>query len=114
MTFNRRIVQRALLVFVLAAIAAMAFSVMLGDGAVAAQSAALELVDDTGDAVETTDPAAPTPAGTNRVLQVLLQGTIFGLLLALASVGLSLIYGTTGLSNFAHAEQVSFGAVLTY
>ena len=38
----------------------------------------------------------------------------FGLLLALASVGLSLIYGTTGLSNFAHGEQVSLGAMLAY
>src|SRR5690606_31365131 len=31
---------------------------------------------------------------------------------ALASIGLSLIYGTTGLTNFAHAEMVTFGAVI--
>jgi branched-chain amino acid transport system permease protein len=37
-----------------------------------------------------------------------------GLLLALASVGLSLINGTTGLSNFAHAEQVTLGGMLGY
>ena len=53
-------------------------------------------------------------AGTNTFLQTLLQGTIFGLLLALASVGLSLIYGTTGLSNFAHGEQVTFGAAVAF
>ena len=35
-------------------------------------------------------------------------------MLALASVGLSLIYGTTGLSNFAHAEQVTLGGMLGY
>ena len=33
-------------------------------------------------------------------------------MLALASIGLSLIYGTTGLANFAHAEFVTFGAVM--
>ena len=33
-----------------------------------------------------------------------ISGLNFGLMLALASIGLSLIYGTTGLANFAHAE----------
>jgi branched-chain amino acid transport system permease protein len=37
-----------------------------------------------------------------------------GLLLALASIGLSLIYGTTGLSSFSHAEQVTLGGLLGY
>lgn len=41
----------------------------------------------------------------------LVYGVNFGLLLALASVGLSLVYGTTRLSNFSHAETVTFGAV---
>ncbi len=41
-------------------------------------------------------------------------GLLLGLLLALASIGLSLIYGTTGLSNFAHAEQVTLGGILAY
>jgi neutral amino acid transport system permease protein len=41
----------------------------------------------------------------------LIYGLNFGLLLALASVGLSLVYGTTRLSNFSHAETVTFGAV---
>lgn len=50
----------------------------------------------------------------SRVLQNVFNGFVFGLLLALASVGLSLIYGTTGLSNFAHGEQVSLGAMLAY
>ncbi|NYI41543.1 branched-chain amino acid ABC transporter permease [Demequina lutea] len=56
----------------------------------------------------------PTPTHVNRLAQNVVNGVTFGLLLALASVGLSLIYGTTGLSNFAHGEQVSFGAILTY
>jgi branched-chain amino acid transport system permease protein len=42
------------------------------------------------------------------------NGIIFGLLLALASIGVSLIYGTTGLSNFAHGELVTFGALTGY
>ena len=42
------------------------------------------------------------------------QGLLLGLLLALASIGLSLIYGTTGLSNFAHAEQVTLGGIMAY
>jgi len=42
------------------------------------------------------------------------NGLIFGLLLALASIGVSLIYGTTGLSNFAHGELVTFGALIGY
>lgn len=41
-------------------------------------------------------------------------GLIFGLLLALAAIGLSLIYGTTGLNNFAHGELVTFGALMAY
>ena len=46
--------------------------------------------------------------------QSAVNGIRLGLLLALASVGLSLIYGTTGLSNFAHAEQVTLGGMLAF
>jgi branched-chain amino acid transport system permease protein len=62
----------------------------------------------------TTGDEASVAPGTNKFLQTILQGTIYGLLLALASVGLSLIYGTTGLSNFAHGEAVTFGAAVAY
>ena len=41
------------------------------------------------------------------------SGLNFGLLLALAAIGVSLIFGTTGLSNFAHAEMITFGALMT-
>jgi neutral amino acid transport system permease protein len=50
----------------------------------------------------------------DEFLQSAVNGLRLGLLLALASVGLSLIYGTTGLSNFAHAEQVTLGGMLGY
>ncbi|GHH71193.1 branched-chain amino acid ABC transporter permease [Promicromonospora soli] len=42
------------------------------------------------------------------------SGIRFGLLLALASVGISLIYGTTGLSSFSHGEQVTLGAMFGF
>ena len=32
--------------------------------------------------------------------------------IALAAIGVSLIYGTTGLNNFAHGEMVTFGALM--
>ncbi len=42
----------------------------------------------------------------------LVNGLNFGLLLALASMGAALIYGTTRLSNFAHAEMVTWGGMV--
>lgn len=50
----------------------------------------------------------------DELVQSSVNGLRLGLLLALASVGLSLIYGTTGLSNFAHAEQVTLGGMVGY
>lgn len=47
----------------------------------------------------------------DQLIQRIVQGLSFGLMLALAAVGLSLVYGTTGISNFAHGEMVTFGAV---
>lgn len=41
-------------------------------------------------------------------------GVRLGLLIALAAIGLSLIYGVTGLVNFAHSEMVTFGAVFAF
>ena len=42
------------------------------------------------------------------------EGIRYGLVIAMAAVGLSLIYGTTGLTNFAHGEIVTFGALITW
>ena len=55
-----------------------------------------------------------TTSTVDEVLQSGFNGLRLGLLLALASVGLSLIYGTTGISNFAHAEQVTLGGMVGY
>lgn len=58
--------------------------------------------------------SAATGFNWDRLAQQSVSGLRLGLLLALASIGLSLIYGTTGLSNFAHAEQVTLGGLLAF
>lgn len=47
----------------------------------------------------------------DQLVQRVVQGLSFGLMLALAAVGLTLVYGTTGISNFSHGEMVTFGAI---
>jgi branched-chain amino acid transport system permease protein len=47
----------------------------------------------------------------DQLVQRVIQGLNFGLMLALAAIGLSLVFGTTGISNFAHGEMVTFGAI---
>lgn len=49
-----------------------------------------------------------------RVGALLVAGLKLGATIALAGVGLSLIYGVTRLVNFAHAELVTLGAVLAF
>jgi branched-chain amino acid transport system permease protein len=43
-------------------------------------------------------------------VQRFVEGLRFGLIIAITAVGLSLIFGTTGLTNFAHGEMVTLGA----
>lgn len=47
-------------------------------------------------------------------VRAIANGVKFGLIIAMAAVGLSLIFGTTGLINFAHGELVAMGAMLTW
>jgi branched-chain amino acid transport system permease protein len=49
-----------------------------------------------------------------RILQSAVNGVKFGLIIAMTSIGLSLIFGTTGLVNFAHGDLVTVGAFLAY
>lgn len=62
------------------------------------------------------DTGAPgAGSDTLRVfLQLAVEGIKLGLIIAITSIGLSLIFGTTGLVNFAHGEVVSFGAIIAY
>jgi len=55
-----------------------------------------------------------TQSKWDRVPQLAFDGINFGLIIAMAAMGLSLIYGTTGLTNFAHGELVTLGAIAAY
>ncbi|WP_327085732.1 branched-chain amino acid ABC transporter permease [Nonomuraea sp. NBC_01738] len=46
--------------------------------------------------------------------QLTFEGFNLGLIIALAAMGLSLIFGTTKLTNFAHGELVTLGALVAY
>ncbi|MEY4276561.1 MAG: hypothetical protein RIS26_1024 [Actinomycetota bacterium] len=56
------------------------------------------------------DTRVVQPFGDQLMIR-LFAGLNLGLLLAVAAIGISLIFGTTGLNNFAHGEMVSFGAL---
>ncbi|MTB86866.1 branched-chain amino acid ABC transporter permease [Aeromicrobium senzhongii] len=60
-----------------------------------------------GEVVETTPFA-------ERLVDSLISGVKYGLIIALAALGLSLIFGTTGLTNFSHGELITFGGVAAY
>ena len=49
-----------------------------------------------------------------QALQLVVTGLVFSVLLAMAALGLSMIFGTTGLTNFAHGELITFGAIVAY
>lgn len=57
---------------------------------------------------------AQTTTVWEQAAQLTVSGLQFGLLIALGALGLSLIYGTTGLTNFAHGEIVTFGALAAW
>lgn len=53
-------------------------------------------------------------SGIEKFLQLLVEGIKFGLVIAMGAIGLSLIFGTTGLTNFSHGEMVTFGAMAAW
>jgi branched-chain amino acid transport system permease protein len=58
--------------------------------------------------------ATSSGGGTIEAVQLFVDGIKLGLIIAMSAIGLSLIYGTTGLTNFAHGEIVTFGAMMAY
>jgi len=54
------------------------------------------------------------PPSGNRVVNRLWTGLVVGVVIALSSIGLSLVFGTTRLVNFAHGEMVTLGALLAW
>jgi branched-subunit amino acid ABC-type transport system permease component len=59
------------------------------------------------------DPNPPVGKAVQG-LQLAVGGLVFSLLLAMAALGLSMIFGTTGLTNFAHGELITFGAIVAF
>ncbi|MCB0994532.1 MAG: branched-chain amino acid ABC transporter permease [Acidimicrobiales bacterium] len=59
-------------------------------------------------------PTIDTPNTAEKIAQASLNGVKQGLIIAMCAVGLSLIFGTTGLINFAHGELVTVGAVVAW
>ncbi|WP_214366837.1 branched-chain amino acid ABC transporter permease [Pseudonocardia sp. H11422] len=60
---------------------------------------------------------APPPTGravTDVLAQLTVAGIKFGAIIAITAIGLSLIFGTTNLINFAHGELVTIGAVTAF
>ncbi len=60
------------------------------------------------------DGERETTGTADRALQLLVRGLQFGLVIAMGAIGLSLIFGTTGLTNFAHGEFLTGGAIAAY
>jgi neutral amino acid transport system permease protein len=60
------------------------------------------------------EQAGSTNTLLSQVPQLLVQGLKFGLIIAMTAIGLSLIFGTTGLVNLAHGEFVTIGALVAY
>ena len=64
-----------------------------------------------------TFPVGEPDTGTGKLteaLQLTVGGLVFSVLLAMAALGLSMIFGTTGLTNFSHGELVTFGALVAF
>jgi len=55
-----------------------------------------------------------TTGTAERALQLFVRGLQFGLVIAMGAIGLSLIFGTTGVTNFAHGEFLTGGAIAAY
>ena len=81
------------------------------------QEAVVDAVVDAGRGRAVVFAVGEAPKGTpfgERLAQTVFNGFKFGLIIAMSAIGLSLIYGTTGLVNFAHGELVTFGAVIAW
>lgn len=55
-----------------------------------------------------------TASKWSQLPQTIANGLKLATIIAITSIGLSLIFGTTGLSNFAHGEMVTFGALIAW
>jgi neutral amino acid transport system permease protein len=81
-------------------------------------SSVLFVLQPKGGAGQQTPDAGDGESGTSgfwqQAAQLTFEGLNLGLIIAMAAMGLSLIFGTTKLTNFAHGELVTFGALIAY
>lgn len=70
--------------------------------------------DETGEPTPGETGVAPAAGASffDRFMQTLVNGIQYGAVIAISAIGLSLVFGTTRLINFAHGELVTFGAVI--
>ncbi|WP_232323597.1 branched-chain amino acid ABC transporter permease [Catenuloplanes japonicus] len=59
-------------------------------------------------------PPESEPTMLDRLPNLVYTGVHIGLILALGALGVSLIFGTMGLTNFAHGELITFGALAAF
>ncbi|WP_234401765.1 branched-chain amino acid ABC transporter permease [Thermobifida halotolerans] len=78
----------------------------------AEDGAAEETAGDDAEGVATAPGVSANSSFGTKVIQLTVAGLLYGLIIAIAAVGLSLIFGTTGLTNFAHGDMVTFGALM--
>jgi branched-subunit amino acid ABC-type transport system permease component len=73
-----------------------------------------ELVVEGGEAEAAEEPGGTVTARPTQIWQLVGNGIRFGLILGLAALGLSMVFGTIGLVNFSHGELVAFGAIAAW
>ncbi|BBH71364.1 hypothetical protein ACTI_80490 [Actinoplanes sp. OR16] len=64
--------------------------------------------------VSTTESSQQVASFTDRLAQRAVSGFNLGLLIAIAAIGLSLVFGTSRFTNFAHGESVTFGGLMGF
>jgi neutral amino acid transport system permease protein len=55
-----------------------------------------------------------TVSRLDRLSNLAAEGVKFGLMIALAALGLSMVFGATNLVNFAHGELLAFGGIMAF
>lgn len=89
------------------------FEVGAPTGGAAAPGTSTSASASASDSSDTTSTSAG-PSAFDTFMGKTITGVIFGLILALASIGVSLIYGTTGLNNFAQGEMTTLGGFASF
>ncbi|GAA0487639.1 hypothetical protein Ade02nite_11790 [Paractinoplanes deccanensis] len=64
--------------------------------------------------MSTSDAPAVQASLGDKLAQRAVSGLNLGLLIAIAAIGLSLVFGTSRFTNFAHGENVTFGGIMGY